>query len=83
LRTGGARPGELLMFACICHAVPESVVVNAARSGASATEIAEATRAGTSCGLCLKALSALVTRSKICERTGAPCSGCDQGDDGP
>lgn len=70
------------MFACICHAVPENVVADAARAGASAAEIARATRAGTSCGRCWEVLSTIVSRQKRCERTGAPCTGCRHGDGG-
>lgn len=64
------------MFACVCHAVPESVVASAARSGSSTAEIAQVTGAGTSCGRCWETLSSIVSRSKICERTGGPCTGC-------
>ena len=67
------------MYACICHAVPESVVVDAARTGASAADIASATQAGTSCGRCWEVLSSIVSRSKVCERTGTPCVGCGDG----
>ena len=70
------------MFACICHGVPESVVVDAAKAGASAAEIAQATRAGTSCGRCWEVLTTILARTKVCDRTGAPCTGCRHGDHG-
>lgn len=66
------------MFACICHAVSEEVIIAAAKSGSSAPQIAQATRAGTSCGMCWERLSSLVARSKICDRTGGPCTGCSR-----
>lgn len=67
------------MFACICHAVAESVVLAAAKSGASAAQIAQTTHAGTSCGRCWERLSSLVASSKVCERTGGSCTGCGHG----
>jgi bacterioferritin-associated ferredoxin len=64
------------MYVCVCHAVPETVVAEWARAGLSAEEVAERTRAGTSCGLCAPDLAAVVSRHRRCERTGGACTGC-------
>ena len=53
------------MIVCICHAVPESVVLEAAAAGLSPAEVAHRTRAGTSCGCCREALAELVARTAV------------------
>lgn len=68
------------MIVCMCSAVPESVVVDAARSGLSVEAIASATGAGTDCGCCTKAIEGIVRGARRCGRTGGPCTGSGRND---
>ena len=64
------------MFVCVCHAVPESAVLEAFAAGHTADDVVQMTKASTSCGCCASALAQLVPPRKRCERTGGFCTGC-------
>ena len=66
------------MFVCVCHAVPESAVLEAFAAGHTAEDVVRMTRASTACGCCASALAKLVAQRKRCERTGG-CTGCREG----
>lgn len=69
------------MYACMCHAVSDVTIRDAAAAGSNAEAIAAATGAGTSCGRCAETVAALVARARRCERTGGACVGCRGGHD--
>jgi bacterioferritin-associated ferredoxin len=64
------------LIVCICHAVPESAVVQAAAAGLTAAEIAERTRAGTSCGCCREEVETIVAAAHRCDGSAAACLAC-------
>lgn len=64
------------MYACICHAVPDTAVIDILAAGGTRNAVTLATRAGTSCGRCGPTLAALASQAKRCERTGGLCAGC-------
>ena len=65
------------MIVCVCHAVPESTLLEAARAGLSRDEIVRATRAGTGCGCCRDTLDEVVARAHRCQGDGGGgCHGC-------
>ncbi len=63
------------MIVCVCHAVPENAVRQAAEAGLSAAEIALRTRAGTSCGCCRDEVERIVTLARPCQG-GGDCARC-------
>lgn len=70
------------MIVCVCHAVPESVLVEAARAGLSREEIVRATHAGTSCGCCRETLVEVIARARPCDGDGSGgCPGCPRRSD--
>ncbi len=65
------------MILCVCHAVSETEVRELARAGATPDEVARLTSAGTSCGVCVRDLHALVhTQRPPCGKA-EPCPGCE------
>ena len=63
------------MIVCVCHAVSDRTVRDAAARGATVQEVARATRAGTSCGCCVETLEAMLGAAGPCKPE-APCPGC-------
>jgi bacterioferritin-associated ferredoxin len=50
------------VYACICHAVTASEVVDVVRAGATTEDaVGEACAAGTGCGSCLDRICAIIT----------------------
>jgi bacterioferritin-associated ferredoxin len=64
------------MIACLCHAVSEQALREAAAAGRSAEEVARATGAGTSCGTCAEAIAGILSGREACDGGGVPCPGC-------
>ena len=65
------------MIVCVCHAVPESALVEAARAGMSREDIVRATRAGTGCGCCRDTVAEVVASAHRCGGDGrGGCAGC-------
>ncbi len=62
------------MIVCLCHGISDHAVRRAASTGASVQEIAHATGAGTSCGVCADAVERIV-REEPCSSP-EPCPGC-------
>jgi len=57
---------DLGPMVCICHAVAEQMILEAARAGASNVDaIGEATRAGTNCGSCRPAIARLLEEEPV------------------
>jgi bacterioferritin-associated ferredoxin len=51
----------VLVYACICHAVTSSEVVDVVRAGATTEEtVGEVCGAGTGCGSCLERICAII-----------------------
>jgi bacterioferritin-associated ferredoxin len=65
------------VIVCVCHAVPEKTLREAAARGLSAEEVVRATGAGTSCGCCAPAVEEILAEHGRCEHNEAPrCHGC-------
>jgi bacterioferritin-associated ferredoxin len=63
------------VIVCVCHAVSDRAIRDAAAGGASLDDVARATRAGTSCGCCKETVKALLGTAAPC-KPDAPCAGC-------
>ncbi len=65
------------MFVCICRAVTDRQIAEAARDGArTVDELGEATGAGTCCGTCRDALAELVAPAPANQHCDGACERC-------
>ena len=64
------------MIVCCCHAVSDRMLREAAASGLSTDEIANATGAGTTCGACQEAVADIVAENHGPCRGADACPGC-------
>jgi bacterioferritin-associated ferredoxin len=65
------------VIVCICHAVPETALREAAALGLPIEEVVRETGAGTSCGCCADQVAEILARHQPCDGQGSrQCPGC-------